>query len=394
MNFNDIYDCIIYERYNDLILSGKENIDNTDLDKIFEYYTCLQLTKEHNQQFYEYNDISPDFKELRQMSKNDTGVDCCNLIDTIVQCKLRKNSLTWSEVGTFFGSNLSRDDEKKLIVPWQNLIIARNADSTLSKNLKNKSHLFNDKVYDKSEMIQYCESLLANPPKIIQEKQDIQLRDYQLEAIDLIKNNGNIVICLPTGCGKNLVIIKSMETRKKYLILVPLRLLMEQMKQEILKHSDFKDRDIQFIGDGCKTFNANKSITICVFNSIHIITNYDFDKIFIDEAHHIHDPSIYKNTESTDVKPDNYILAIHKLSKYNNNVYLSATIDPIENFTFYKKDVRDMIDQGYLTDYTINIPVFSNDPSHKNIGEYLIKNYRNIIIYHLQAKKEKRFRIC
>ena len=40
-----------------------------------------------------------------------------------------------------------------------------------------------------------------------------------------------------------------------------------------------------------------------------------------------------------------------------------------------------MIDNKYLSDYIINIPIFSNDPTNRNICEYLIKKYRNIIIY-------------
>ena len=40
-----------------------------------------------------------------------------------------------------------------------------------------------------------------------------------------------------------------------------------------------------------------------------------------------------------------------------------------------------MIDNKYLSDYIINIPIFSDDPTNRNICEYLIKKYRNIIIY-------------
>ena len=40
------------------------------------------------------------------MSRNDTGIGCCDLDNTIVQCKLRKNTLTWKECSTFFGSQV------------------------------------------------------------------------------------------------------------------------------------------------------------------------------------------------------------------------------------------------------------------------------------------------
>lgn len=103
---NEKYVIDIFEKYTDLKNSGKkvEDFDNNDLWKIFEYYSCIQLSKEYKRNFYEYDDIDPDFKEKNQMTRDDTGIDCCDLIDTIVQCKLRKDTLTWKECSTFFGS--------------------------------------------------------------------------------------------------------------------------------------------------------------------------------------------------------------------------------------------------------------------------------------------------
>ena len=87
------YNNEIYRRYNDL-LSYKDisELDNKDLAKIFEFFICYQLTSLSNFEecFYMYEDIPLDFKEENKLSKADTGIDCCNLKDTIVQCKLRK----------------------------------------------------------------------------------------------------------------------------------------------------------------------------------------------------------------------------------------------------------------------------------------------------------------
>ena len=68
---NNIYKNNIYERYKDLKNSNKIEFDNNDLWKIFEYYSCIKLTEEYGKQFYEYNDIDPDFKEVNKMSRND-----------------------------------------------------------------------------------------------------------------------------------------------------------------------------------------------------------------------------------------------------------------------------------------------------------------------------------
>ena len=69
------YNTNIFNRYQDLLKSekNKDNFNNFDLAKIFEYYSCLKLSEEFNQEFYEYSDIEPEFKETYNMSKNDTG---------------------------------------------------------------------------------------------------------------------------------------------------------------------------------------------------------------------------------------------------------------------------------------------------------------------------------
>ena len=416
------YNIYIYKRIKTLLESGK-NIDDfdykSDLHKIFEYYSCIKLTQEYNTPFYEYDDIDPNFKELNKMSKADTGIDCSDLIDTIVQCKLRTKTLSWKECGTFFGSqNIFDQVLKKPIVRWNNLIITRNSECKLSKNLSEKSELFTDITYSTNEIINFCENLMTNPPICPIVNTDFKLRDYQLEAINVIKDNKkNVIINLPTGTGKNSVIILSMNKNLKYLVLVPRIILMDQLKLEIIKHSPFFKNKIQLIGDSNNTFDDNKLITICVFNSVHLIQKYFdcFDKIYIDEAHHINKPAIYIDdnyddnddekvinlNESDDDDDDNlsinqdivddsedelvnvknYTEIIKNLIKYNNNVYLSATIDKIDNFAYYSKDIRTMIDLKYLCDYQIHVPIFNGDPTNKNICVHLLTNYRNIIIY-------------
>jgi hypothetical protein len=78
MNIIDKYNNYIQNRYNDILndlIISKKDIDNYDLDKIFEYYSCIQLSKKYKQQFYEYNDIDQTFKEQNKMTRNDTGID-------------------------------------------------------------------------------------------------------------------------------------------------------------------------------------------------------------------------------------------------------------------------------------------------------------------------------
>jgi superfamily II DNA or RNA helicase len=407
------YNNYIHDIYNGLIKSGK-NIDNKDLSKIFEYFSCIKLSKENNQLFYHYDEIDPSFKEQNKMTKNDSGIDACNLIDTIVQCKLYTFSLTWEKCSTFFGSQNTYDSQlKKTIVKWPNLIITRNKECKLSANLSERKELFTDITYPREELIDYCNNLIKNPPKIKKIKdENFKLRDYQLEAIDIINKNKNVIISLPTGCGKNIIIIFSIDENKRYLILVPRIILMEQIKTELIKYKPELKNKIQTIGDNNNEYDETKNITICVYNSVSVVEKYSesFDKIFIDEAHHINIPEIYEvdtiEDDNKSIEENENILKddtedelknttgfnkiIKSFSKYNNNVYLSATIDEIKDFTYYKKDIRDMIDNKYLCDYTIHIPIFSDDPSNKNICEHLLRNYRNIIIYCNSQKEGKK----
>jgi len=448
-----IYNKYIYDRYKSLIDSGKTNelLTNNDLAKIFEYYSCIMLMNEYKQKFYEYDDINPDFKELHQMSRTDTGIDACNLIDTIVQCKLRQSNtnLNWKECATFFGSNVYTNEDDILSIRWKKMIITRNSDCNLSKHFDCRKKSFKDKTYDRNEMITYCKTLLEKPPLVsnddsIQNK--ITFRDYQIECKNLImETKANLVICLPTGTGKNLIILHSLKEKTKYLILVPRIILMEQIRDDLKVHFPKLSRSVQCIGDGENVYDDKKYIYICVYNSINVVKEYakSFEKIFIDEAHHIKEPEIYlqddnneeiessedvsrdelennesgndednleddndndndndnddeeqdlenpahkNNDEKDEVVEDveiskSFIDEISSLSRYNNVVYLSATIDIQEGITYYKKDLREMIEKKYLCDYTIHIPIFNDDPTNKSVCKYLIKNYRNIIIY-------------
>jgi len=203
----DLYVKRIYERYNDLLKAGKkpEDMTNMDLWKIFEYFTCIKLTNKYKKQFYEYEDIDPTYKENNGLTKNDTGIDASNLEDTIVQCKLRAQSLTWNDCSTFFGSQVGINEQtnKKKIL-FENMIIARNSECKIAGTLKTKTHLFEDVTFSKEEIIDFCNKLIKNPP-VYQEpkKEKFILRDYQVEAINFIKNSTrNCTINIPLGLEK------------------------------------------------------------------------------------------------------------------------------------------------------------------------------------------------
>ena len=230
MEIVDLYKNLIYDEYKKLKNFNKTEFDNNDLWRIFELYSCIKLTESKNQTFYPYDRIDVDFKEKYSLSKNDTGVDFCNLIDTIGQAKCRRH-VNWRDCSTFFGSNQYIDENTgELTIRFKKQIITRPKDSILSNTLleKKKFRLFEDIQFDKKDIIEYCENIYNNPP-IIKETQNYEIRDYQKECIELCKQEGNQIINLPTGTGKNFIIIHALENNKKYLILFPLIILMEQI---------------------------------------------------------------------------------------------------------------------------------------------------------------------
>ena len=96
------------------------------------------------------------------------------------------------------------------------------------------------------------------------------MHQFNIAILNIIKqsskNNQNTIISLPTGCGKNVVIIYSMKKNKKYLILVPRVILMEQIQDEIIRHKPEFKNNIQCIGDNNNDYDMSKNIYICVYN--------------------------------------------------------------------------------------------------------------------------------
>ena len=59
----------------------------------------------------------------------------------------------------------------------------------ITNNLLAKNKIFTDKTFDRNEILDYCETLFNNPPITLNQDIKFDLRYYQHEAINLIKNN-------------------------------------------------------------------------------------------------------------------------------------------------------------------------------------------------------------
>jgi len=300
----------IYDLYS-LIIQQNAEINNYSLSKIFEYWSCLQLSKQYQKPFNVYEDIDEDIKLERAMTKHDTGIDFANEnLKKIGQAKLRKTRLSWREISTFaahLGFQYSQNPDVQGLLTY-------NTGITLHPQLEKYStinpYYFRALAYDKSEMVSYCEQLIqqSNKFKVNYRRETFakgyEMRYYQRDCVDFIRKSiqntententesteqNGAIVRMPTGSGKSFTMIQSLEEVKRYIIFVPRITLMEQMKQEFVKCLGKRyEKNIQCIGDyHKKTVRSDVKIVICVFNSaVHLETSIEeFDVIYIDEAH-------------------------------------------------------------------------------------------------------------
>lgn len=136
--------------------------------KAFEMFVADRLTaRASERQFLLWEDLDAATKEAHGLTKADAGVDVTDGTTTLVQCKLRARYLTWRECATFFASAVSFADGA-YIVPWQSLLLARNACCQLSRTLAElgSSRPFDFPVH-LSEFRAYAQECLAQhtPPR-------------------------------------------------------------------------------------------------------------------------------------------------------------------------------------------------------------------------------------
>ena len=113
-----------------------------------------------------------------------------------------------------------------------------------------------------------------------------ELRPYQDEALNNIKKYGRGIIELATGCGKSLVIYRTIKDfGLKTLIVVPSVVILKQMHVDLVYH--FGEKKIGIISGGKK--QINKDIIIGTPQSVikyvdHL--NDHVEMLIIDESHH------------------------------------------------------------------------------------------------------------
>tara|TARA_B100000768_G_scaffold181553_1_gene205025 strand:- start:590 stop:2857 length:2268 start_codon:yes stop_codon:yes gene_type:complete len=264
-----------------------------------------------------------------------------------------------------------------------------------SINNENRQYVENFKKISEKERDEITLKLKRESKKI---KTKIVPRGIQQDILDLNyfdKNNeGHLII--PCGVGKTILslFLNNQIKSKKTIIGVPSLNLVGQFKNECLKFTTSKniicigskyETDIEVIQ---KFLDRDEGFLITTYHSSKKILNLNikFDFKIADECHHLVGEKFRKSKnedlEITDFKKfleiksnkSLFMTATPKLiNKYNNKVGVSMD-DDIFGKTIFKKSVKWAIEEGYITDYYLEV-IKNNecelDQLITNIGIYV-----------------------
>ena len=381
------------------------------LHKSFEWFACIQLSIQYNSIFLRWEDIPPQLREEKSMPR-DMGIDAWDIEgNRVSQMKLYQGCISWRHFATFLGCCFKFKDAEK--------ILYRTYESQLCPMIQ--SYVVDKTIIDKTisgiDFKEECKRIqtLTFPSPKLPEMHDI--RSYQMESISYLEkgkdSKKNVYLCIPTGCGKTVIILQYHNNYRAetLLVLVPRVVLMEQWGEECIKLG-IKP---YLIGTGhCHNMDeyTDETIVICVYDSfINIYEQKDrFQRYCIDEGHHIKTPEryiyteleheVYNDSEDDDdeevkEEPLSYMKCIQTLSDTKRAIYISATLDlPEDDSLFYEYKVRQAIEEGYLCDYQFVFPIFKQEYiTNEHLAYYLVhkQHESHCIIYASSCKEGQEF---
>lgn len=189
------------------------------LHKSFEWFACIKLSIQYKSIFRCWSDISPNIREEKCMPR-DMGIDAYDIEgNRVAQMKLYNNRITWLHFATFLGCCYKFKDADK--------ILYRNTESQLVPLIK--SYIEDNTIIDHTiadiDFRNECKTIKESAyPINDKETEEIIIRDYQQEAIKCVENaktnNKNAYICVPTGCGKTVIMLEYHKNNRDEILLV------------------------------------------------------------------------------------------------------------------------------------------------------------------------------
>jgi len=251
--------------------------------------------------------------------------------------------------------------------------------------------------------IQYIENF-AKKLKLQSGGKDIEIRDYQVEAVKHTINNGRCLLLSPTASGKSLIIYNLVRyhqhLNRKQLIIVPTTSLVEQMYGDF---QDYATADDWAVSENCHRIYGGKEksnefpITISTWQSIYKFPKSWFDKfdvIYGDEAH------LFKAKSLTTIL-DKCVNAKYRIGttgtldgSKTHKLVLEGIFGTVKKVTTTKK----LMDANQVADLNIIAMVLDYpDADRKNMKgmtypeemDWLVTNHkRNIVIRNLSITQK------
>lgn len=353
-------------------------------------------------------------KILTKKSLRDYGLDglsCDNNNYYGIQAKYRSNNkITASELGSFLSVIYNRLIKKN---PNNGGFIYSNCDLQieLADDLTNNSTI---------KHIKYLPEVKYEKNK--KNETEYSLKPFQIEAVERLDSgwNKNGGIFLPSGTGKTIILANHLRNSQYELVIVlsPIKLLTQQNGDRLklflpdynylLVDSDLSGTtDINYVQSSID--NNNKILISSTYHSaVNVLDgldlskfNYDHILLVIDEAH-----NICSNIDQFIQKFSGYILQLTATPK---RVITSNTHADQKDLTcIYEMSMSQAIQQGFISDYRIYLPVHFDSKSSlytdiPDLNEYyapraefvangmMLKGFKRLIAYFNSVEDCKKF---
>jgi superfamily II DNA or RNA helicase len=209
---------------------------------------------------------------------------------------------------------------------------------------------------------------------------DILPRDYQLEAVEILKNDNRSILSLPCGTGKTYTsyLIAKTKAYSNIVVIAPTRTLTSELLHTMSNYYNEKLNPVLISMDGSrdpefiKSILSESNIIASTYDSVDILNQIikDLKNVFIiiDEYHNLSNNNLTNKSDPINqvLESENPILFLSATPLSQTNKYFGQTI--------YKYSWIKAIENKYICDFKIIIP------ETKSYVEYF-KNMLNDLNY-------------
>ena len=345
-----------YEKYvYDILKTNKNNFDDV-------WY--FKTTPEH---IIAKTSLYDSYNIYTQYRNDDIGADLVGIKNDIVffiQCKNYDDTISINDLSSFYF--LLHEYDLNGLVYYNGKLSSRIND--LSKGKVPFINMpFNNQLIDK----------MLSQQNVLK---DIQPRDYQLEAVKLLKNEKRSILSLPCGTGKTYTsyLISKEMAYSNIIIIAPTRTLTYELLHTMSDYYDNKLNPILISMDGSrdqtyiKSILTETNIIASTYDSVDILLQIIKDLlnvfIIIDEYHNLSENNLTNKSD-----PLNILLESEYPILFLSATSLSQT-DKYFGKIIYKYSWTKAIENKYICDFKIIIP------ETKDYVEYF-KNMLNDLNY-------------